>query len=146
MSQVLIRVVMLLATLLALVATSADASERVSLPAAWTMDGDELVWTSAAPLRMGGARYEFRSGQRVLGYPLQQGDTLRLRIAAGSRLVDLSVWAAGRRIDVSMPPTRFRRARSTRAATPSSAKSGKSRWQWLSIHMTIPPQAAASAL
>src|SRR5688572_11630871 len=107
MSQVLIRVVMLFATLLALVATSADASERVSLPAAWTMDGDELVWTSAAPLRMGGARYEFRSDQRVLGYPLQQGDTLRLRIAAGSRLVDLSVWAAGRRIDVSMPPTRM---------------------------------------
>jgi hypothetical protein len=78
------------------------------LPAGWQLRGDELVWTSDSPLRMGGARYEFRSGARVLGYPLQDGNELRLRIDAGTRLDALSVWAAGRRLDAAAPQSRFR--------------------------------------
>ena len=71
----------------------------VPMPAGWQIDGSELVWTSEGPLRMGGARYEFRSGERLLGYPTQSGDALRLRLPAKSALANLSVWAAGRRLD-----------------------------------------------
>jgi hypothetical protein len=77
------------------------------LPAGWRLEGDELVWVSTAPLRMGAARYEFRSGDRLLGYPVQRGDTLRLRISADTPLTNLAVWAAGRRIDVSAPKLRI---------------------------------------
>jgi len=77
------------------------------LPAGWRLDGDELVWTSEAPLRMGGARYEFRSGQRLLGYPRQNGKSLRLRRSPNDPLTVLSVWAAGRRIDAAAPVARI---------------------------------------
>ena len=77
------------------------------LPAGWRLDGDDLLWTSDVPLRMGGARYEFRSGERVLGYPAQQGDTLRLRRRPADPLTDLSVWAAGRRLDAGAPKLRM---------------------------------------
>ena len=79
--------------LAAMPAASAD------LPDGWRLEGESLVWTSEAPLRMGGARYEFRAGDRLLGYPMQEGDRLRLRVAPSEPLVDLSVWAAGRRLD-----------------------------------------------
>jgi hypothetical protein len=71
------------------------------LPGGWRVDGGELVWTADTPLRMGGARYEFRSGERLLGYPMQRGNELRLRLPAGVPLGELSVWAAGRRVDES---------------------------------------------
>jgi hypothetical protein len=77
-----------------------------ALPAAWQLEGDALVWTSPVPLRMGGARYEFRSGSRVLGYPSQSGDSLRLRRSPRDPLADLSVWAAGRRVDVPLAQAR----------------------------------------
>jgi len=78
-----------------------------SLPSGWQLEGQQLVWTSDAPLRMGGARYEFRSGERLLGYPVQDGNRLRLRSAPGDPLADLSVWAGGRRIDVALAETRI---------------------------------------
>ena len=93
---------MLLAGLLA-VAEAAPAS----LPPGWKLDGLDLVWTSDTPLRMGGARYEFRSGARLLGYPVQDGNRLRLQRAAASPLSDLAVWAAGRRIDGPIAPLRI---------------------------------------
>jgi hypothetical protein len=99
---------MICLTFLALAAVGARASERVPLPAGWEVQGDELVWTSDAPLRMGGARYEFRSGHRVLGYPRQHGNELRLRIDVGTRFGALSVWAAGRRLDAGAPQLRVR--------------------------------------
>lgn len=80
----------------------------VSLPSGWSLDGEQLVWiSSATPLRTGGARYEFRSQGRLLGYPLQQGDTLRLRVSSASALKELSVWAAGRRLDVELQQQRL---------------------------------------
>jgi hypothetical protein len=88
-------------------APGAGAGAPAELPPGWQLDGNELVWTSAARLRMGGARYEFRSGKRVLGYPVQAGDTLRLRLSPDDRLNDLSVWAAGRRIDAGAPQLRL---------------------------------------
>ncbi len=39
-----------------------------ALPTEWRLEGNELVWTSDVPLRMGGARHEMRSGERLLGY------------------------------------------------------------------------------
>jgi hypothetical protein len=107
-----------LAALLCATAASviAAASSR-ELPAGWGLEGDELVWTSSTPLRMGGARHEFRSGKRVLGYPVQRGDSLRLRISPSEPLTDLSVWAAGRRID--MPAATLRQAPATVPAEPT---------------------------
>ena len=69
------------------------------LPPGWHLEGHDLVWTSEAPLRMGGARYEFRSGTRLLGYPTASGQTLRLRLSPPDPLSELSVWASGRRLD-----------------------------------------------
>jgi len=69
------------------------------LPPGFTIEGNELVWTSGQALRMGGARYEIRSGGRLLGYPVQSGNTLRLRLPPGATLEELSVWAGGRRLD-----------------------------------------------
>ncbi len=86
-------------------ATPGDAAE--TLPSGWRLDGDELVWTSEAPLRMGGARYEFRSGGRLLGYPKQVDNTLRLRRSPADPLTKLSVWAAARRLDVATPQARI---------------------------------------
>jgi hypothetical protein len=77
------------------------------LPAGWTVDRNELVWTSETPLRMGGARYEFHSGARLLGFPVQAGDKLRLRLAPETPLTELSVWAAGRRIDMRAETSRI---------------------------------------
>ncbi len=72
-----------------------------SLPPGWRLENQELVWTSDAPLRMGGARYEFRSGERLLGYPVQDGNRLRLRRAV-RRSADRSVRVGGgRRIDAA---------------------------------------------
>jgi hypothetical protein len=55
---------------------------------------------------MGGARYEFRSGQRLLGHPVQDGNRLQLRVEPADPLADLSVWVGGRRIDVAVAETR----------------------------------------
>ena len=65
----------------------------------WQLEGDTLTWASARPLRIGGARFEFRSGTRLLGYPVQKANRLSLRLTSGEPLTELSVWAAGRRID-----------------------------------------------
>jgi hypothetical protein len=85
--------------ILASVALVAAASQAAELPTGWQLDGDRLTWASAAPLRIGGARYEFRSGTRLLGYPFQKANRLTLQITPGEPLNELSVWAAGRRID-----------------------------------------------
>jgi hypothetical protein len=69
------------------------------LPSGWRLEGDALVWTSDTPLRMGGARYEIRTRGRLLGYAMQRGDTLRLRVPPGAPLDELSVWSGGRRLD-----------------------------------------------
>jgi hypothetical protein len=93
---------------LVLAFATAHAQTGSGVPAAgWSMQDDELVWTSAAPLRMGGARYEFRSGARLLGFPRQHGDSLRLRVGPDVPRSELSVWAAGRRIDAAAPRARI---------------------------------------
>ena len=87
-------------TLTLLVLAGVPAAAQPTLPPGWAVEDGELVWSSDLPLRMGGARYEFRAGERLLGYPLQRGSTLRLRLERGPVPGDLSVWASGRRIDV----------------------------------------------
>ncbi len=111
-----------LATLLLFASLFASAQVApASLPPGWNLEGQELVWTSEVPLRMGGARYEFRSGERLLGYPVQHGNGLRLRFAAADPLTDLSVWAGGRRIDGQM--ARLRIASAAPPAEPALAVS-----------------------
>jgi hypothetical protein len=77
----------------------AAASFAAELPRGWRFEGRMLSWTSPAPLHIGGARYEFRSGARLLGYPIQKGDRLSLQLTTDEPPADLSVRAAGRRID-----------------------------------------------
>lgn len=89
-------------------ASAAADGEPTSLPDSWHLEGRDLVWTSEAPLRMGGARYEFRSGGRLLGYPRTSGRTLRLRVAPSDPLTEVSVWAAGRRLDAGAAATASR--------------------------------------
>ena len=86
---------------LVLAAATAGGEPRgaLNLPAGWSIERNELVWTSATPLRMGGARYEFRSGDQLLGYPATRGNALRLPLRSFGSLAELSVWAGGRRID-----------------------------------------------
>ena len=82
------------------------------------------MWTSDTPLRMGGARYEFRSGERLLGYPVQHGNTLRLRLPPGASLDELSVWAAGRRLDGDAVQARLRMPLVTPPAEPAHRTGG----------------------
>ena len=87
------------ALVLAAATAGGEPHGALNLPAGWSIERNELVWTSATPLRMGGARYEFRSGDQLLGYPTQRGNALRLPLRGFGSLAELSVWAGGRRID-----------------------------------------------
>jgi hypothetical protein len=79
-------------------------ASAVTLPGGWSFDGRELSWASPLPLRIGGARYEFRDGDVTIGIPTQDEDVLRLAVAAPP--VAPSVWAAGRRLDTAAPTRR----------------------------------------
>jgi hypothetical protein len=94
------------AVVLAAAVASAGPRESIDLPPGWSIEDNDLVWISEAPLRMGGARYEFRSGDQLLGYPVQHGNALRLPLRSGAPLGDLSVWAGGRRLDAGAPERR----------------------------------------
>ena len=102
---------------------NAAAIGSASLPAGFRIEENELVWSGGETLRMGGARYEFRAKGRLLGYALQQGDTLRLRIPAGASLDELSVWAGGRRLDDPAAQLRMRAIPGTPPAEPAIAQS-----------------------
>ena len=112
-----------LATLALIAALSWTASATsAALPPGWQLEGSELVWTSDTPLRMGGARYVFRSGERLLGYPEQRGNTLRLRLPPGASPDELSVWAAGRRLDGDARQAQLRMPLVTPPAEPAIAQ------------------------
>ncbi|WP_425473747.1 hypothetical protein [Streptomyces tailanensis] len=84
---------------------SADASPH--LPDGWRITGsggtEKLEWRSPDRVPMGGARIEFRSGDRLLGHPAAAADGRTFRLPLdGVRLGqarDLRVEAAGRRLD-----------------------------------------------
>jgi hypothetical protein len=100
--------ILVFAFVLTALPAAAAGAEPVSrrIPAGWAIEGNDLVWVSETSLHMGGARYEFRSGERLLGYPAQEGDTLRLPLTSSGPLADLSVWAAGRQLDARAPSLR----------------------------------------
>lgn len=77
------------------------------LPDGWSWDGTTLVWTSDAPVMIGGGRPEFRLDDVVVGYPREDGATLRLDGAVDlmSSTGELSVWRSGRRLDADVAPT-----------------------------------------
>jgi hypothetical protein len=112
-----------IATVVIAVSLASAGLAAESLPPGWRLEGRDLVWTSERPLRMGGARYEMRSGRRLLGYPIQRGDTLRLRLPSDAGLQDVSVWAGGRRIDGAAAPLQARSGLDAVAAEPALAPS-----------------------
>jgi dienelactone hydrolase len=77
------------------------------LPDGWSWDGTTLVWTSDAPIIIGGGRPEFRLDGVVVGYPREEGTTLRLEGAVDlmPSTGELSVWRSGRRLDAAVAPT-----------------------------------------
>jgi len=98
------------------------AAVAAPLPPGFKIEGNELVWTSEQAVRMGGARYEIRAGTRLLGYPVQHGNTLRLRLLPGAKLEDLSVWAAGRRLDDVASQRQMPAARAAPSPEPAIAQ------------------------
>jgi hypothetical protein len=82
------------------------------LPSGWRLEGDALVWTSDTPLRMGGARYEIRTRGRLLGYAMQRGDTLRLRVPLAHRSMSFRSGAVAAASMASRPNGTFGNSRS----------------------------------
>ncbi|MDH6605402.1 hypothetical protein M2164_001037 [Streptomyces sp. SAI-208] len=86
-----------------------SATDDQPLPRGWRIDGErgarELVWRAPEAVPMGDARVEFRTGDRLLGVPrpAKDGRTFRLPLAdtRPTRLTDLQVTAAGRRLDAA---------------------------------------------
>jgi erythromycin esterase-like protein len=85
------------------------------LPPDWSLEpgpaGPVLVWSND-DVRMGGARPEFRLGERVVGFARETDEGLALPLAPEQQAAvasapdQLEVWSAGRRLDV--PPTTVR--------------------------------------
>ncbi|MEU9609244.1 hypothetical protein [Streptomyces sp. NPDC048057] len=75
------------------------------LPEGWRFAGGELVWSSPEPVGTGGARVEFRSGKRTLGFPTASADHRTFRLPVGAERVgatgDLQVVAGARRLDAA---------------------------------------------
>ncbi|MEU8763273.1 hypothetical protein [Streptomyces sp. NPDC048659] len=98
------------------------------LPEGWRISGSgadrHLVWTSTEPVRMGDARVEFRSGDRVLGLPEAQRDGRTFRLPLDGVRVgetdDLRVTAGGRRLDAAAPTRSAHRSPSAQAARPAA--------------------------
>ncbi|MFI5842549.1 hypothetical protein ACIA8K_22855 [Catenuloplanes sp. NPDC051500] len=71
-----------------------------TLPAGWTVQDRQLVWTAPAPVTVRGAAVEFWSGERLLGHARPGADLRTYRLELPVVLDDLQVRAAGRRLDV----------------------------------------------
>lgn len=72
-----------------------------ALPAGWTVQDRELIWTAPEPVTARSAAVEFWSGERLLGRARAGKDLRTYRLALPTDLDDLQVRAAGRRIDAS---------------------------------------------
>lgn len=85
----------------------AAAVDDGSLSPGWRIAGKptapRLVWRSGAPVPMGDARVEFRSGGKLLGIPTAGQDEhtfhLGLEGVRPDRLKGLEVWSGGHRLD-----------------------------------------------
>lgn len=99
----------LVALLLAILTGAVPAGAQPVAPGGVTLeqgpDGPALVWDSPGPLRIGGARPEFRLDGELLGHPREDGDRLRLSLGdlraavPPERLAAVEVWSSGRRLD-----------------------------------------------
>src|SRR5690242_8155700 len=69
------------------------------LPAGWSVDNDKLVWTAPRPVPMGDAAVEFWSGPHRLGRAHGSPDQRTFRLPLPDNTDDLSVRAAGKRLD-----------------------------------------------
>ncbi|MFF3332407.1 hypothetical protein ACFYWX_23070 [Streptomyces sp. NPDC002888] len=96
------------------------------LPPGWRITGEgdarELVWRAPERVPMGDARVEFHAGGRLLGVPAPEKDgrTFRLDLADvhATKLTDLQVLAAGRRLDADEKTPAPRERDSLAAAQP----------------------------
>ncbi|CAM3642947.1 S9 family peptidase [Kibdelosporangium persicum] len=75
-------------------------------PSGWSVSGTQLVWRSAEPVPVGDAAIEFWSGDHLLGRPRPSADHRTFTLTAPTVVNphDLSVRAAGRRLDVAEQP------------------------------------------
>ncbi|WP_306209088.1 hypothetical protein [Actinoplanes sp. RD1] len=97
---------------------------RAALPDGWSIEQGRLVWRAGRQVPAGDAAVEFYSGERLLGVPRFTPDhsTFLLDLGQVPSLTDLSVRAAGRRLDRTepAPQPRVRQAVSTPARLPGS--------------------------
>ncbi|GAA2592045.1 hypothetical protein GCM10010435_83430 [Winogradskya consettensis] len=75
------------------------------LPGGWSIEQGQLVWRAGRQVPAGDSAVEFFSGERRLGVPRFTPDhtTFRLGLSQVPSLTDLSVRAAGRRLDQTEP-------------------------------------------
>ncbi|MEV6631826.1 hypothetical protein AB0M54_13850 [Actinoplanes sp. NPDC051470] len=93
------------------------------LPSGWSLDDDKLVWTAPRPVPMGDAAVEFWSGDRLLGRARGAADQRTFRMPVPDDTDDLSVRAAGKRLDAAAPPQR--RKGTAPAALPPPSPAGE---------------------
>ncbi|MFJ3903749.1 hypothetical protein [Streptomyces sp. NPDC090025] len=110
---------------------TASPGERDGVPAlpdGWRLSGSgaerQLIWTADTKVPMGDARVEFRSGGRLLGHPVAAPDGRTFRLALDGRRIgdgaELSVNAAGRRLDAADGDGDGARSRSPRGIRPTA--------------------------
>ncbi|WP_305784193.1 hypothetical protein [Symbioplanes lichenis] len=94
-----------------------------ALPDGWSIEQGQLVWRAGRQVPPGDAVVEFYAGERRLGVPRFTPDhkTFRLGVGQVPSLTDLSVRAAGRRLDRTgpVPQPRTKQAVSTPATLPA---------------------------
>ena len=89
----------------------------------WSVEDGRLVWRAEQRIPIGDAAVEFFSGEELLGRPRTHPDgrTFSLDLDEAGKLADLSVRAAGKRLDAAAPRTARRAAAVPAAPAPQPA-------------------------
>ncbi|XVV16742.1 hypothetical protein ACQP2X_20910 [Actinoplanes sp. CA-131856] len=85
----------------------------------WSVVDGKLTWTAAKRVPMGDAAVEFWSGDRLLGKAKPHSDGRTFSLATGAPVGELSVRAAGKRLDAQPAPRR-----SQKTVVPPQSPSG----------------------
>lgn len=101
-------IALLIPVLMAAVLPAPPASAAPEPPSTpgWTVSGDEIRWTTSAPVPLRDAGVEFWEGDRFLGRAQESADLRSFTVrAALEDPAALQVRSAGRRLDVPEPPS-----------------------------------------
>ncbi|WP_033343235.1 alpha/beta hydrolase family protein [Catenuloplanes japonicus] len=96
-----------LAGAVAVAQAETDPAGPAALPAGWSVQDRDLVWTAPEPVTTRAAAVEFWSGDRMLGRARPGAELRSYHLDLPVDLDDLQVRAAGRRLDA--PPVSARR-------------------------------------